>query len=192
MLVSSRYGSSNSTSHILPAADAPISPGLKRDLIVNARHAGVRLTTLKEVAGIGGISSRIGILVGSDAKGRDYLSPFTTKSFVAFTPVSDAVSNSRPFALVTTSEPDNDGRVGKVNVLGVASPRIERVVLDLASGKRFEITLVIAGRLKYSYFSYTCTEKGGFPTIVHGYGAGRSEVTTRDLSWASKPPPLHG
>jgi hypothetical protein len=181
--------SADATSHVIPAKDAPIPPVLMKLITINAKYEGVKIATLQEVAGTGEEEDRAGLILGTDDQGRDYVSSFTALNFVGFTPVIDVVAAGRDVAVNTASAPDSHGQVGEVMALGIASPRVARVMIDLTNGETREVALVVAGRSKCSFFTYVSTDSASFPTIVHGYGANGKELIIRDISVAGKPPP---
>ena len=174
--------------HVIPFKDAPIATRLRKKIEAAAKTSNLNVATLDEVAAIGDETDRAGLVVGTSKINVDYVSSFTSRGFVNFVPVTRAVTTARDVAVNTFTEADADGRVASVEMMGVASPRIARVVIDLTDSSKIEVPLVIAGRLRYSYFTYVSTNRIHFPIKVRGYDIRNRLLSVRDITEAVKPP----
>jgi hypothetical protein len=174
-----KAASATAESRIQPLALSAVPPVFKSGIDASARRVGASPGDLVEVRPQGDASARAGLVVGHNASG-DVVSLFTSYSFTSFSSPS-VLLRGRSIAAYASIQPGPDGDTGHVQLGGVASPVVVRVVLDLADGSTLDAQLVHAGRGPCTFFTYATDSKRTFPVAVHAYDRRGAEIDSYDL-----------
>jgi hypothetical protein len=177
----------NTPPPVLSFRDAPLTPELREQLVNAADSAGVGVSTLREVSGVGTPPYRASIFVGTTAGGAQLVALRVSNGSSTFTPVETIMANERPLSVTVAAQPDASGGTGHVQLVGIAAPEAKKVVLELANGQQHEAELVRLQRGATSFLAYTSDDSSTFPVAVHAFGANGKELTVRDLRSAIAP-----
>ena len=178
-------------SDVIALGDAPVADYMKDALVQRAIADGVRPETLLEIAAAGGPNARAGAIVGESQGGEDLYAVFSPHGFSSFTPVAEMISRHGPVVVNVSAQPGPDGATGHAQLIGVAEPRVGRVVVDLADGSKVELELVKPPAAPdYAFFTYTTDDPQMLPSVVHGLDASGVELARHNVAAAIALPKL--
>jgi hypothetical protein len=169
--------------------DAPLTPGLRKQIAEAAQAAGVRVETLREVAGAGTPPYRASIFVGS-AGTSDLIALRLGNGSSTFTAAESVVATERPLSVSVAAQPDAVGETGHVQLAGIAMPEAKGVFVELASGVQREVALVRVARGGIWFLAYASDDPATFPVAIRAVGANGKELASHDLRSAVAPPQI--
>jgi hypothetical protein len=183
-----RSASARGRAELRPFGNVALSPAMKRGIEDLAERAGIAADRLHEVVAVGPGTSHAGVLVGTDAVGRQllaFVSPYSVGDFASGEQMVSAYGDLVPRISI---QPAPDGHTGHVETTALVGPRIAKVTLDLANGTTTDVQLVRVGVAPYSVFAYASDDPKTFPQVIHAFGRDGREIVTRDVSRDIAPP----
>jgi len=127
-----------------------------------------------------------GVFVATDSAGEDVAAVYTSDGMTGFRPLARVRALDGILAYPSAS--GAAGSVRRVALVGLATPDVAQVLIQLADGESLEAELVEAGKRGFRVFAYAETEASRFPVSYSAFdGAGRP-IKSEDVRAATMVP----
>lgn len=170
VLVLSSAGSAANAPSIVPLTIADVNPALRRGLEDEAGRSGVDRASIVEIGGHGDGDRRQAVFAGIDGRGRTQVSFSHGFGLTFFTPSDRVFQPGKSIAFAQGASGTSTVNTA-VGVVGAVNARVDRVVVQLASGDQRDLELVglADGRADIRFFAWLGESPDSFPTGLSAY-----------------------